>query len=438
MGWRDNLFLDGKGSFRGKEFYVSVANSQIGRRTIIREFPGRDEINSEDLGLRPREFKLDAYVLGDNYMYDRDQLRQAFETAGSGKLVHPYWGNLTVVVRGPVQISETTADGGMAKLSMTLVEVSDTLAPVVRPDTSQAVETACDDANTAVAESFESEWSVIGAIADVVQAAINLVNAVVSDINKIKGYVNAAMAVVDAIGDAIEAVADAVTSLILLPGQLVDQFQSIVNGVVQAIANIGDAWNSYFGDDETPGSVAGDPATAAIGVTPASSDARIDLAMRSFRDMFSYGDDLSAVTGTTQQREQQATNQVAFVDMIRTLAVTETARGIAVMPFSNSTKAESVRDELADAIDTLMETADDTVYGTLADLRAAIADHLTDVSADLPSVSSYTPAEAMPALVIAQILYGDATRDAEIIARNGIRNPAIVPASESLEVLSDE
>jgi prophage DNA circulation protein len=48
-----------------------------------------------------------------------------------------------------------------------------------------------------------------------------------------------------------------------------------------------------------------------------------------------------------------------------------------------------------------------------------------------------TPPETVPALVLAQELYGDATRDAEIINRNAIRNPAAIVGSEPLSVLSN-
>jgi prophage DNA circulation protein len=43
----------------------------------------------------------------------------------------------------------------------------------------------------------------------------------------------------------------------------------------------------------------------------------------------------------------------------------------------------------------------------------------------------------LPALVIAQHLYGDSLRETEIIDRNDVRNPCRVPGGVELEVLSD-
>jgi prophage DNA circulation protein len=384
-----------------------------------------------------RTFPLEAFVLGDDYMSKRDDLREAFETKGPGDLVHPYWGKLRVVVDGRVRISESPRDGGMARLSMTMVQVGDTLSPTIEPDTQAAVEDACDDVNTALEEEFDDNFSVIGYVADVLTAGVNLVNAVASDINTIKGYVNSAMAIADSIGDAITNVTDAVNDLILLPAQLASELKGVFNGIMDSIASIGDAWDSYFGDDETPGTVAGTPSTSAISGTVASGDARVDLAMKTFRDLSSFGDDLDEVSTTTTQRQQESGNQTAFVQFIKATATVEACRAIASMPFTSASKADDVRDELCDALDVLADSSTDLTYGPLVDLRAALAFHLSQITADLPSVVDYTPATTLPALVIAQYLYGDATREQEIIDRNNIRNPCRVPGGESLEVLSE-
>ena len=58
----------GMGSFRGVNFYVKGADSGIGRRTVIHEFPGSDVGAGEDLGQRVRRYTLECYVLGGGYM----------------------------------------------------------------------------------------------------------------------------------------------------------------------------------------------------------------------------------------------------------------------------------------------------------------------------------------------------------------------------------
>ena len=437
MSWRDELHLDGKGSFRGVEFYVPRASSEVGRRTVIHRYPGRDDPGTEDNGREPREFTLDCFLLGDNYMSDRDRLWAAIEKKGPGELTHPYWGKFNVVIRGKVRFEETTADGGMARFSLPVLEVGKTLSPVVEPDTSAEIDTAATAAVAAATTEFEDDFTVIGYIADVLQASVNLVNAVVSDLNKVKGYVNAAMAAADEIGEAIETLADTVTSLVLLPGQLVASLQSIVEGVTGAIASIGDAWDSYFTDDESVDSVVGSPVSSPTAAAPIDSDARVDLLMRAWRDLQAFGNDFATVPVTTPQRVQEGTNQAAFVTLIRALGTIEAARTLGTLPFTSATKVESVREELFEALDNLLDEADDALYHALMNLRVGLTEHFQSVAEDLPRVVEYVPSRTLPALVISQQLYGDASHETELIWRNGLRNPCLVSAGAVLEVLAD-
>lgn len=437
MSWRDNLHKGGMGSFRGLEFYVPRVDSQIGRRIVVHRYPGRNDPGIEDNGREPREFTLECFVLGDNYFYERDQLREAFEKKGPGPLTHPYWGDFTVVINGTTRISERWEEGRIARFTLNVIEVGDTLSPVVKPDTAAAVEIAADEAVAKVFEDFEDAFDVVGYIENVVSAAVDLVNAVASDLNKIKGYVNAVMAIADTVADAISAVTDAVSTLILLPGQLIDSVQSIINSISASIASIGDAWSSYYTDDESADSITGTPSTSPTSATPTTSDKRVDLLMRAWRELVAFGDDLEEVTGTTGQREQQSTNQDAFVIAIKSLATIETCRTIAQIPFASADKAFEVRDELLATFDDLLADADDNTYAALMDLRLAIVDYLNSITAELPRVVTYTPARPIPALVLSQILYGSSAYDTEIIERNNIHNPCQIPAGEELEVLSN-
>ena len=63
---------------------------------------------------------------------------------------------------------------------------------------------------------------------------------------------------------------------------------------------------------------------------------------------------------------------------------------------------------------------------------------------DLSRIERYTPTETVPALVIAQRLYGVANgidallgREADIVKRNAVAHPGFVRGGVALEVLSD-
>ena len=79
----------------------------------------------------------------------------------------------------------------------------------------------------------------------------------------------------------------------------------------------------------------------------------------------------------------------------------------------------------------------------LADaLRRAVTADLTARGGTLARLQTHVPAVTMPALVIAQRLYGDPARmearAAEIVARNKVPHPGFVPGGAALQVLSAE
>ena len=101
-------------------------------------------------------------------------------------------------------------------------------------------------------------------------------------------------------------------------------------------------------------------------------------------------------------------------------------------------QAIAVRDELLGQLDLVSQRAGDELYQALQDLRVGVAGDIAKRSADLARITSYTPREVLPALVIAHRLYGVAdveARSAELVARNSIVHPGFVPVRE-LEVLS--
>jgi len=68
---------------------------------------------------------------------------------------------------------------------------------------------------------------------------------------------------------------------------------------------------------------------------------------------------------------------------------------------------------------------DDDDYTSLKALRTAV---VADLNANqLKPVIQFGMATNLPSLVVAQILYGDASRAAEIEARNDPRNPGFCP-----------
>lgn len=405
--WRRSLR---PASFRGVSFYVKTSQTQVGRRVALHEYPQRDEAYPEDLGLKADQFTIEAIVIGPDYFKARDALIAALKQRGAGTLIHPYYGKRTVTLISPARISETPDEGGMARFSLDFVEAGENAEPSQREDTQGAAETAADDANTAIAEDFESIYT-LDDVPDFVES----------------GALSVAR-------DAMSALENARRMLVPNIGILAD-YTAAVSGVVGSLNNLIRAPAAYaqgvLGLVGTLKALAKSPATALL----------------SYRSLFSYGNDLPSIARTTASRKCQARNQAAQGCLIRRAALIEGARVACRIDYDTYDTAVATRDELAALLDDeaagIVPTADtpqevsEAVYQALTTLRVALVRDLSTRSVDAPHLSSVTLPATLPALVAAYRVFGDATQAEALVTRNSrlIRHPGFVPGGTALEII---
>lgn len=386
MSWRDRVD-DARGSFRGAGFWVERASAQQGRRVQVHEYPLRDQPYAEDLGRRTREWTIECYLLGEDYDQERDALIEAIEQPGQGELVHPYYGRHPVVVTD-FRVRETTREGGMARVSLSVMVADDApRLPRATRDTQAQVREAADAVERSALEDFLERFETVDLAADRVA--------------QIQAHVDRTLERLDAvIGDVTGPLADVIRAPANFAGALLG-----------AIGRIGDT--------------VGEPGRA-LGL---------------YEDLFTAGDEPRAVSVNAPAELRAQTEAVrATNDLVRRGAVTQAAREAADEDWLVADDATAARDTIIQGIDTLVvreRIPDDALYADLSALRAAVVRDLDERGAELPRLTTYTPAGPLPALVIAQRLYGDARRADAICARNRIRHPGRVPGGEPLEV-SDE
>jgi len=393
--WRDQMQ---KGSFRGVAFRVKSQNTEGGRRVARHEYPGRDEPWPEDLGRKGRVHNIEMYIIGADYMAGRDAMLDALEKQGSAELTHPWLGALTVQVE-TYRLRESTREGGMATFSATFIEAGQRIFPSSSADTSSNVTRHSDAARLAVQQSFASTFSTAGQpgwvgseAQSVLGQAADEINAVLQSVPGIPAEISTALADVSNLKSAI-------STLILTPLMLAGR----IDGVISSISNI-------FTDPFA--------------------------ALLAYRGLALFGAGMPPVAATTPARIQQAANQDATVALVQQLALIAEANVSATYTPAASSDATSLRDDIADRLDSAATaTADDASYLALTDLRSAVVSDITTRAITLPRVSHVTPTATRPALALAYQIYGDARRDSAIIDRNHVRHPGFVPGGQALEVL---
>ena len=117
-------------SFRGVPFAVTGGESQFGRRQAVHEYPMRDRVWVEDLGRGTRRITLQGFIVQGSRVYSagdvltqRDSLVAACETKGSGTLIHPTLGELTVSIPdGGLKLREGVDQGRSFSFTLTCLE----------------------------------------------------------------------------------------------------------------------------------------------------------------------------------------------------------------------------------------------------------------------------------------------------------------------------
>ncbi len=404
MSWRDQLR---SGSFRGAPFLIEHHATEVGRRIALHQYPLRDTPWAEDLGRRARQFRVECFVLGPEYMAARDALIAALEAPGAGTLVHPYFGMRQVVVAQAASVSESTEEGGVCRFTIPFAEAGTQTYPAPSVDTASALGSAASGTTKILANSFANTFSV----------------------SALPPWVSAAtMSEQSSLIDSLRALARRITTV---PAQLLgflNQAATLSGALSQLITAPADLANSIIALVSGLQHIAAQPLSA------------LDV----YGNLLSWVPGIAPTTGTTPARIQQLANRSALIDLVRGAALAGGTAAVAAVPAQSSTvlrgfgtraAALAARDLLTVAIADQQLTATPSAYAALSDLRVALVRDISQRAAELPRLVEFTSAGVVPATVLAWRLYADPGRAQDLAARNGLHYPGFVPGGCALEVL---
>jgi prophage DNA circulation protein len=408
MAWRDELGrveVNGRpviaASFRGVPFYVEEAEREGGRRTVTHEFPFRDRPFVEDLGRDARTYPVTGYVLGNGYLAAKNALLDALEgQEGPGEFRHPYYGALRVIA-SQFRVRESTRDGGVATFSITFLETEETAPfPTATVAAPASVEASADLADTAVGEEFTAAFDVDGAPAFALKSPS------------------------DVIASASKAMDAALAPFVEDAQQLAAMKRSLDALYLDTDALIRKPWK-VLGELRA--------LLAAFGTPPITPK----LGLRALLDAYGFTAATARPPPTTATRIREAANYDAILRLVRSLIAIQSARLAPAETYDSYDAAVTTREAIVALLDEQMEGAGDDSFAALERLRADLVRAVPGEASDLPSLVRYTPGYTVPCLVLAHRLYGDVSREADIVARNRVERPGFVLGGRELEVLSD-
>lgn len=388
-------------SFRGVPFQVESTDLSAGRRTQLHEYPQRDKPYVEDLGRASRDLTFSGFVIGDDYSDQANALLGALEEAGPGTLVHPWFGTLQVSLKEPARVS-FDAGLGQARFTMSFVEAGELEFPSAADATQAVSRFAASALESALVASFAEQFTIDGLpdfVSDLASGNLSDMLGIVSssEIGKVLGLANS-------LADTVSTAIGWLASPSALGWTILNAFG------LSGLATTVEAWGSIVRSLSRVGSsrLLADPASP-VSYTPSRQQAYVNacaINALARQALIAQAVGASSLVGTKIDAKP-----ISYNDMI------------------------AVRDDVIATIDSESLTAADSVYEALQAARLAVWKDLTVRARDNARLTTLTPTEVLPALVIAYDYYEDAARAADIVTRNGIRHPGFVP-TDPLKVLT--
>ena len=395
MAWRDNLR---EGSFKGVSFKVQDSDREGSRRLVVNKYPFRDIPFTEDLGRNEKKWSISGYIVGPDYMQDRDALLDAVENGGAGALIHPYYGTINAIA-GEWRFKESQSEGGYVSFSIGFVEPGENIFPDGAPIPSDLVVLEADALIEAVRTDFinniqldnVAEW-----VRDSYSGGLTQSSDVFNDIQNLGGINNqGSVSLVNQAADWVANVADLKTPSLSLIGDVTGTADKLIT--------------TFKG---------------LLDLAPSATDSGANL------DRFStYAIERSP--SNTAQANVSNSNGSVTETFIKSVALANEAKAATEQNFTSYSEAITARKVLLDKIDVLAgETTNDTVYEQFRAVRQTVALAIPANEVSLPRIITIETKQDTPSLVLAHAIYGNVSNEADIIARNNVRNPSFVPGGE--------
>ena len=214
-------------SFRGVEFFVEADVLNIGRNYAEHNFPFRDKVSFENLGLQSKRFPINAYVIGDpehkiggkSAQDKRDELMRACEAKETGILKHPDLGSINAV-NLKCQITREDTVKNVIRFALEFAE-SEILPPFVQ----ELPKLNTGSFDIGIADVFATEFNIKGWSSMIRNKGISALSGLAKDMNIMRaatsGFNN-------------------MTSLMLRSGRKLDALMSSFIDIERNISNLKD------------------------------------------------------------------------------------------------------------------------------------------------------------------------------------------------------
>lgn len=370
--------------FRGIECAARDLGLKAGRRKVRDTVPGRDGEVSEDLGRAAREYSIQFVCTGEDWKDTYNALIDAVEDPTPAEFQHPDGTITQVTPDGTFDFSIVSV--GEATVSATLIEETDANRVEAEDDAAAATVEAADE-NDLISADRLAEIFAAGAAAE--QSVNDVADGIQDVINKGKK----------------------IAAQITLK---INQIKGNISQIIQGPANVAQYFTDLYqsiSDWSVLSTALGRYHTTEIERTA----------------------DYASVTDPDAQGVVRNTHELNLHCM--NCIVSQMSRIANEVPYTSFDDAQTAVNAVAAYIDSTAPYLNARQLAAIGDLQAQLVTSVLATSQQMPRLKDFTPWTVMSADEIAQYLYQDGTRAAEIVARNNIQHPGFIGPDQTLKVL---
>lgn len=432
MSWIDRLQM---ASFRGVTFQVDGIDVSAGDNVVLREYPFQDLPTVFRMGEAAEEIKFSAYVIGDDYIEQRDKLRAVL--TGEGVLVHPTAGSIRVFVAGKFAIKENpTAEGGLARFDLSFVRAETRRYPAGVANTPQEAFRKAELAKQASTDAFVAGFDLGGKPG---WAADRAVARITESVAGVWGQIKSVTAGVNDFSNTIignyQALRDGLTTLVRQPRLLADSLRKLF-ALPSDLSSAGarDFMAAFEGLFDMASKV--NKTDFTVSVMPAVGAGLVMHGLGN-ADVLGLNTPARVQLGALNMASDQLIETLAVAGWVQAVAATELTSYDDALALRASLNAQCTRLLLrasnAPASDGLPASAwHDAMLGLMT---AGLRD-IQERSRDMARLESFTPEAWMPVWAVSYRLFGTAAYADEILAMNPhITHPLLVPPGKALRVM---
>lgn len=446
-------------SWKGVPFGVRESELGGGRKVAMHQYPFRDEQWPEDLGRRGRRVRIHGFLVDGGGQYggrgsiqaQAVQMLKVCESAGPGDVVHPLYGRLKVQL---AEFDSRHAEApGVLELRFEFAEYGRPLYPQVAPDTqsqsrlsgfalmakaaqswsiafTEAVHTALGD--SAISSALKSMTSIADTAATTVTSLVTMVGILPGEFGRF-------------VGQTVSDAQKTASSVEELAGIGAAGRESVASAcdALQSAANAGDYVSASL-SQAAASAAAGSPQTVPTAVLSSSDVVDVATGVQAVVQAIQAANPdpyaqvqaclaLANFPATSQPSAEQTAANAAVTALCRRMALAAAAQSSAAYVPTSQQEASDMRDLVVSAIEDEMliagDAGDDSSYLALRDLRSAVAADMAARGASLPQSVQVDFSGSLPSLVLAQRLYQDATREAELVHEGSPVSPLFMPRS---------